>query len=212
MLLVPFEDSSDVESDDVLLLPGNKTIVRWSPDSIVPPNFQAAFAVTNDYNVDISLYQLDLLSKNYVFIGKLANNIPNTGLYEITMPSFNLSESFTTAVIGVSLSEQFASRSSRFIHNAITKLALRLLKSSPKTTLIIIGASLFARAACAVWHSMEDENIGEEILGKVPPCPPNVGAFEFDERFTEDKLSLLHPGAFTCYRQKEFTRYVYICM
>ena len=126
------------------------------------------------------------------------------------MPSLNLSESFTVGVIGISLSEQFASRSSRFTHNTIKTLALRLLKSSLKRNLIIIGASLFARAACAVWHAIEDENIGEQILGRVPPCPPNVDAFQSDERFVKDELSLLHPGAFVCYRQIVFTRY--ICM
>ena len=94
--------------------------------------------MTSDYNVDISLYQLDLLSKNYVFIGILASNISNTGIYEITMPSLNLSESFTAGVIGISLSEQFASRSSRSTHNTIKKLALRLLKSSLKLLLELL--------------------------------------------------------------------------
>ena len=205
LLLVSFEDSSVVESDDLLLLPGNKTVIRWSPDSIIEPHLQEAFGLTNNYSVDISLYQLDLLSKNYVFIGKLASNIPNTGIYNITIPSFNLSESFTTGVIGISLSEQFASRSTR---NVFANIALGLLKRAPQLALVYIAGSLYARVKCSEWLSSEPKNIGETIANRLPPCPPVREKAINDPDFTESNFLLFffHPGASSCFREVTIDR------
>ena len=201
------QDSNIVDSDDLLLMPGNKTIIRWLPDSIVPPHLQETFAVTNDYNVDISLYRLDLASESYILIIEIANDIPNTGIYEITIPAIDLPDNFAAGVIGISLSEQFATRSTR---NALTSSAVGLLSRAAKFGLVYFGASLVARGICSVWHSLEPDDIGETILNRLPPCPPSIDAALIDENFTESNflLSFYHPGASSCFRQVRFTRYV----
>ena len=207
--LVPVQDTNIIETTDVLLLPGDRTTIHWSPDSIIEPNLQEAFAVTMDYSVDISLYQLDFASENYVLIEKIATNIPNTGTYEITIPSIDpsQSENFTVGVIGISISEQFNSWPN---NNVTTNNVLSLLKRAPKFGLTYVATSLVARSICSEWHSSEPDNIGETILNRLPPCPPVRDAALNDPNYSEEDLflSFFHPGASSCFRQVVFTRYV----
>ena len=206
LLIVPVQDSNAVESDYLPLLPGNKTNIHWSPDSIVPLHLQGTFAVTFDYNVDIYLYLLNFDLREYVFIEKLASDVPNTGTYEITVPLINLSEGFTTGVIGISLSEQYPSQSTN------SEIALHLLQGAAKFGLVYIGNSLNStlRTLCSSWHSSEAEDIGKTLLNRLPPCPPTRACAESDLDFKEDKflLSFFHPDASSCFRQTTFTRYI----
>ena len=204
--VVPVQDSTSVETNDTLLLPTNKTIVKWSPDSVIKPHLQETFAVTNGYDVDISLYFLNLSSMSYVFIEKLANDVPNNGMYEITVPSVN-PENFTviTGIIGISLSEQYASQPTL---DDFTKIPLQLLKKASKFGIFYIRSSKHSRGLCSTWRLSEPEDIGKTLLNRLPPCPPNRGCAENDLDFTEDNflLSFLHPGASSCFRQTRFTR------
>ena len=203
--LVSVEDSNAVESAKILLLPNDKAVINWSPDSIVPLYFEDTFAVSTDYNVDIYLYRLDLMSENYTKIERIASNIPNTGMYEITLPLVNLQDSFAASLIGISLSKQFASRSTR---NALSNTVLSLLTRASKFGLIYVGGSLASRALCAAWLLTEPDDIGEMILDRLPPCPPVQNAALNDPVFTEENflLSFFHPGASSCFRQVQFTR------
>ena len=204
---MPVEETNVVETDDVLLLPGNQTVIRWSPDSIVPPHLKKAYGLTDNFTVDISLYQLNIESENYKFTMKLASDIPNTGIYEITIPSIDQSENFVAGIIGVSLSEQFTPRSSRSVINTV----YNLLKISPIFGVTYVGISLYARAMCSDWCSSEPNDIGETLLENLPPCPPTRDAADNDPIFNESNFLLFfyHPGASSCYRQVVFPRYVH---
>ena len=194
------EESNAVESEDVLLFPGNKTIIRWSLDSL------DASAVTTGYNVDIYLYRLDLLSENYVLLENIASDIPNTGMYEITLPLVNLPDAFAAGLFGVSLSEQFTSASTG---NAIPDDVLDLIRKASKFGLIYVGSSVASRGICAAWHLTESDDIGETILDRLPPCPPIRDAALNDPDYIEQNflLSFYHPGASSCFQQVQFTRY-----
>ena len=209
---MPVEETNVVETDDVLLLPDSQTIIHWSPDSIIPPYLQEAYGLTDIYTVDISLYQLNFESESYTFTMKLASDIPNTGAYEIIIPTIDQSENFTAGVIGVSLSEQFTSRSTR---NAVS-IIYSLLKRSAIFGLAYVATSLAARAICSEWCSSEPNNIGETLLNRLPPCPPVRDAAVNDPVFNESNFLLFfyHPGASSCFRQVMFTRYAhnyYLC-
>ena len=203
------EDSNAVESDKILLLPNDKTVIHWSPDSIVPLYFEDTFAVPTDYNVDIYLYRLDLMSENYTRIEKLASDIPNTGMYEITLSLVNLPDGFVAGLFGVSLTEQFTSASTG---NAIPDDVLDLIRKASKFGLIYVGGSLAAREICSAWLLTEPDDIGEMILDRLPPCPLVQNAALYDPDFTEENflISFYHPGASSCFRQVQFTRYIHI--
>ena len=210
---MPVEETNVVETDDVLFLPGNQTVIRWSPDSIIPPYLQETYGLTDNFTVDISLYQLNIESESYTFTMKLASDIPNTGIYEITIPSIDQSENFIAGVIGVSLSEQYTSRSSR----SVTNIVFNLLKRAPNFGLAYVATSLAARAICSAWCSSEPNDIGEMLLERLPPCPPVRNAALNDPDFSDESFGLgfFHPGASSCFRQVVFTRYVhnyYVCL
>ena len=202
---MPVQDTNFVETADVLLVPNNRTTIRWSPDSIIPQYLQGTFGITNNYGVDVSLYQLDLASENYTFIMKLASDIPNNGSSEITIPSLDWPENFTAGVIGISLSESSASRSTR---STVSSAVLRLLTRAPKFGLAYVATSLAARLICSAWCSSQPKDIGEMILDRLPPCPPVRAAALNDPDFDEENflLSFYHRGASSCFRQVVFTR------
>ena len=197
------QDVSAVETNDVLLHPGDRTFVRWSSNSIVPSYIQENFLLTTNYRVDISLYELKFDSGSYTLISKLATNIRNTGVYQITVPSFTLLErSVGTGIIGVSVSGQVESQS------PITNSLLGLLKSAPVFGMTYVTTSLAFRSICSAWYSSESKNIGETIANRLPPCPPVRDAALNDPDFVEENflLSFFHPGASSCFRQVVFTR------
>ncbi len=220
---MPVEDTNDVKSDDVLLLPGNTTTIRWSNDSIVPQHLLGAFGVLYGYNVDISLYLLNFTlnsSRNYEFIGKLASDVSNTGMHEITVPLFiNNNRSYAIGVIGISLSSNYSSNNT---------IAIQLLKGASKFGLVYIGNTSNSSGLCSSWHMSKNseseyngallntlpqcppERTGEELLNRLPPCPPTRDCAENDLGFREDKflLSFFHPNASICFRQASFTRYI----
>lgn len=209
---MPVEDSNVVEIDDVLLLPNSQTIIRWSPDAIIPPYLQEVYGLTDNHTVDISLYQLNFESENYTFTMKLVSDVPNNGIHEIKIPSIDQSQSFTAGLIGISLSEQFTSRSSRNVLSSVYSL----LKKSPKFGLAYFATSLAARPTCSQWQFSEPNDIGETLLNRLPPCPPVRDAALNDPDFSEENflLSFFHPNASSCFRQAVFTRYVhnFICI
>lgn len=196
------QDINAVETNDILLLPGNKTVVRWSPDSIIPSYLQETLNLQTSYSVDISLYELNFDSENYMLISHLATNILNTGEYQITIPSLELSENFIVGIIGISISEQFSSVSTD------TNTLLGLLKRAPKFGLIYVATSLASRSVCSSWYSSEFKDIGETIANKLPPCPPVRDAALNDPNFIEVNylLSFFHPGASSCFQQVVFTK------
>ena len=200
---------NEVEHDtaDILLLPGNQTTIRWSPRSIIPEILQDSLLPTESFGVDISLYELDLTAESYSVIVSLATNVPNTGMYELTLPQFNLVQDYAAGVIGISLSEQFNIRTTR--STSLITAGINLLKGAVKFSgALYLGISLASRLACSAWVSSQPDDIGERIRNRLPPCPPNRELALIDSDFMEDNraISYFHPGANSCFRQRVFTR------
>ena len=82
--------------------------------------------------------------------------------------------------------------------------------------------SIELRMECEEWYESEPANIGQEILARLPPCPPTMQMAVEDNRFEEDKLSdtiyftflddayrnIFHENTESCFRQTAFTRCV----
>jgi len=213
MYLFPvlIEDTSALQIDDeVFLFPSNRTTIRWSSFAIIPQNLQNSLLSSQTFGVDISLYELNVTGQTYSRIAKLATNVPNTGVYEVTLPIFNLTDDYATGFIGVSLSEQFGVRTTRSTRLITRGLSL-LKRAIPIFRVVYLGFSLFARTQCSRWVRSQPEGIGDEIKSRLPPCPPTVrDARQNTEHFIQDNrlIWIFHPGASTCYRQRTFIRYV----
>jgi len=66
------------------------------------------------------------------------------------------------------------------------------------------------RSKCKKWCDEQPPNIGQEILDRLPPCPPTVQQAHVDNRFQLDNrlIRFFHPGAENCFRQSTITRLV----
>lgn len=210
---MPVEDTSAVETTDLLLQPGNQTIIHWSPSSVIPLNLLEDFGIANDFTVDISLYQLNPISENYTLIEKLATDIPNTGVYEITVPLIDETENITVTIIGISISEKISSRPTRNVARVLRFLRKAVIYTSVK----YIKSSVIKRAACALWLLTEADNTGQMISKQLPPCPTNFMKANLNRTSYKEEIypvigklltRIFHPGAFSCFRQIDPTRLI----
>ena len=95
------------------------------------------------------------------------------------------------------------------IISRIIKSVVDLVRLWTRVFFVVIGP--FLDLLCDQWCRGEPEGIGEELLGRVRPCPltaqrarlPNSG-FKEDKGISRLLNSIFHPGAATCFRQVEF--------
>ena len=81
-----------------------------------------------------------------------------------------------------------------------------------------LKVQILSYIACKAWALIEPASIGPELLDRVTqtaPCPPNVGQAEtVNSGLVEDKhkflISIFHPDADKCFRQRTITKYNYV--
>lgn len=208
---MPVEDSSGIETSDILLQPGNETTIHWSPDAIIPPSLQEAFAISN-FTVDISLYQLDAASEKKTWIERLGTGIKNLGETIIKLPTLienKLKDKISSVIVGISISKTFD-------HPHIADDVFHILAGatifSPTN---YINFLLKPRSLCSIWLHSEPARIGRRIARRLPPCPTNLKKALRDKTFKEEKgwfaelsIKFFHPGADTCFRERNPIRFI----
>ena len=231
---MPFQRAFEgiVESAEPLLESGATINIYWSPQSIFPP-------VVDDisFTVDITLRVLDIDSGEWKTLAMLASDLPNSGEAQVTIPNIPELEGFDNSLspvvveVGISTTSMTTTRKRGLFSNILQKVGrfgLRILKQTPMRLIKRAIRQVAQRLACEAWAELiEDEDIGEQINNRLPPCPctaeraraPNSG-------FNEEKLSSIvkvigriqdyigttiaddafreyfHPGSASCYRQR----------
>ena len=231
---VPFQRAFEgvVESEEPVFESGARVTVFWSPLSIFP------LVDKDSYMVDITVRVQDISTGEWKTLATLASDLPNGGEAGVTIPDIPELEAFENTLnpvvieVGVSAASMVAGTRKRGILSdvlqKIGRLGLRIIKQMPMRIIKKTIRQAAQRLACEAWAGfIEDENIGQEINNRLPPCPctadraalPNSG-------FREEKLSSVvkvvgqvqdffgttiaddafrnyfHPGAASCYRQK----------
>ncbi|XP_065905349.1 sushi domain-containing protein 2-like isoform X2 [Dysidea avara] len=203
------EDSTEVIYDNITLSTGDDIMIHWSPDSIFPQSLKEPLFGAETFKVDISLYMLDSNNENYSFVAKLASDVTNTGMYQVTVQELSMIEDYAAGVIGVSLSEQFAGRTKRGITDIIDTIVRNAIKYGPMLLIAEYVDPQYTRSACELWALAESVrgDIGSQILNRVPPCPPNRELALKDDNFDEEGfLSIIfHTFADSCFKQRDFT-------
>jgi len=204
------EDTTEVSYEDVMLSIGDEIIIRWSPNSIVPQPLQEHILGTQTFSVDISFYMIDPDAENVSLVAKLATNVPNTGMYQLTLQEMDIIEDYTSGTIGVTISEQLDTRNKRGITAVLKTVGRAAVKYGPPAILRTAVTVVAFRALCEVWAGFQG-NVGEEILSRLPPCPPTRRQALKDDNFDEESFSFVfHPNAASCFKQRDFTPYVYL--
>ena len=222
-----------IENDDLLFSSGTPIKVYWSPQSILP------LGSPESYSVDIELMELNVTSGVWNRLVTLGTDLDNNGYAEVMIPDIEAVDDFDSSVSLVVVQVSVSSASTSVIDNEISKrgiasnlltklgrFALRTLKNSPVRYLKKLARQAVQRILCESWGLLQPDNIGQEILDRLPPCPRTAaGARAQNSGFREERLSSLvpvigqvqnffgttivddkvreffHPGTSSCFRQ-----------
>ena len=203
--LVIAGDDTEVSYEDVMISPGDEITIRWSPDSIVPQSLREPLLGTEPFSVDLSFYMIDPDDENITFVTKIAAAIPNSGMYQVMIGEMNMVEGYSGGVIGVSVSEQFVGRSKRGITDVFKKVVGNIFKWGTIVVLSHPVTGLASRYFCEEWALSQPDDIGDQILNRVPPCPTTRQQAVKDDNFDEESASFIfHTGADSCFKQRDF--------
>ena len=229
---MPFQRAFEgvVKSDEPVFESGARITVFWSPLSIFP------LVDEDSYTVDITVRVLDIGTGEWKTLATLASDLPNNGEAGVTIPDIPELEAFENSLnpvvieVGVSATSMVADTRKRGLLSdvlqKIGRLGLRIIKQMPMRIIQKTIRQAAQRLACEAWAEfVEDENIGQEINNRLPPCPCTADRAALDRGFREEKLSSVvkvvgqvqdffgttiaddafrnyfHPGAASCYRQ-----------
>ena len=201
-------------------LGNNRVMLKWKPIRI-PPAITSMFQ--SPFTLDFSLYSLNPQTKTRSFMMNLATNIPNTGSYEVALPTID--DPYMVGAIGISVSENSISgvlgdlndgnhddKTIRDIVDNIKKLRnVRKYFKNPVTLLKDIATDAAKRIGCEAFCAVEPDNIGNEINQRLPPCPPTSNRARRESQFSKENpfLEYLTVGTFgQCFSQSVFDRYV----
>lgn len=206
--------------------------VQWSPRSIFP------METPGSYDVDIDLLEMNMVTGSWQKIASLGNDLPNNGTASVRIPGVQAEEtlegSISPVIIRVGLSTNSTSETRLAkrgtASNLLRKLgrfALRTVRNAPMRFLKKLVRQAAQRVLCEAWSFLQPQNIGQEILDRLPPCPRRSrDADTQNSGFSEEKISSLvpiigrvqdyfgsqlvddafrqffHPGTTSCFRQR----------
>jgi len=206
MFVVGTEDADMVSSDadeDQFYVSEDTVTVLWDSDLLLPADLVEDIEVS----VNIDLILVDTESGDTDVLFNLAESVPNEGVYSVTIPEY---DDVSSVLIQISLAEIVAPvDTSNYIIELFNELRGKVKQWSEVVT---ISGSNFLRDRCQAWSEGQPEGIGDEILARLPPCPPTVERARADSVFEEEDLGddfreTFHPGTASCFRQVVFTRY-----
>lgn len=232
---MPLQDSADVE----LSLPTPSSLhltalspltVSWNPDSLVP------MTDPDSFRVDITISRMDLDTGVWSRAETVAHSLPNNGRAFINNIPAIVSGNMGNNIIGDIGSndelfpvavEVVVATAPRVGDTPLTtderkrrqvgeeNLLSRVVGAVRRwSTMIFYSASNALLQPCQSWCDDQPDNIGEELLSRLPPCPPRVEqARAQNSGFKEDSgvarflsRNFFHRGADTCFRQTTFDR------
>ena len=175
--------------------------LEWLPEFFFPVNMENATSA----KVDIDLYHYNKAARppKWQKMIVLKTSIPNTGSATVEIPKSVLVQDPQLVVIKISLSsDQPDDEPVDIIDQRIAGWSDLAYSESMDGTLLKL---------CFVWSNKQTDDIGEIILGRLPPCPPNVRLAVLDSLYIEDRQigsyrEFFHPNASRCFRQATLTR------
>ena len=202
----------DFNIPDLLFEPGVSFTVTWSPELIIP------FEDPTTYTVDIALYEYDVTSSIWKELEKLATDVPNSGKRTVTVTDNTVDIDVRQVAVQIAVSR---AATSNIMVKRQTQFTALFRKIGIWSGVAYLAFSLYLRNQCIEWCESQPPSIGQEILDRLPPCPPTMQRAVEDSRFEEETLSskiyftifddqwrnFFHKGAASCFRQTTFTRY-----
>lgn len=182
--------------------------LQWNPDMVFPA-LQA-----NEYNVDISLYRLNIDTEQWNHVLVFATETGNDGEEEISFQGISIDGNTApiAVFVSVTLSDDGTIQSQLKPHEQRPGVWSAEFYFATPAVLESKCSKL-----CLGWYRSEPNSIGNEILSSVSPCPRteqqasqlcNSGVIEEDyvsvygnNLYAEQRMKFFHPDATTCYKQ-----------
>ena len=174
---------------------GESLQLEWTPEMFSPESEEANSTVL----VDIELYSYDRRPAQWQKMNDLATRILNTGNGSVVVPA-------TVRVLDPQL--------------VVIKVSPSLGQGQMIQDYNIAGWSSLAytesavftlEKLCLLWSNSEPHNIGNTLLERLLPCPPNIQIARIDPHYSIDNnaakyLEFFHPNSFQCFHQASVIR------
>ena len=197
--VVSFDDANEVNIVDSapVLKCGVPLSLKWLPEFFFPVNADNSTSAL----VDIDLYRYNQAGRppRWQKMIVLKTRVSNTGSATVEIPKSVLVQDPQLVVFKISLSPD---QPVDIIDERIAGWSGLAYSESLEDTLSKL---------CLVWNIGQPENIGETLLERLPPCPPNARLAVIDSLYLEDRQissyrEFFHPNASRCFRQATLTR------
>ncbi|XP_065911625.1 protein mesh-like isoform X3 [Dysidea avara] len=193
---------STATDTDQFYVSGDTVSLVWDRYVILPRSLVQDAVVS----VNIDLVELDNETGDTNVIARLANGLPNTANFDVTIPQY---DGVSLAVIQISVVDLVP------LHTTISnhqQQAYNRLVGEVKlwSEVLYISGSNSLLKYCANWYRDQPDEIGQEIVQRLPSCPLSIEQAKVDNKFEEEDLSAsfsntFHPGVSSCFRQIVFT-------
>jgi len=194
---------STATNTDQFYVSGDTINLVWNRHVILPqPLTQNAVVAVN-----IDLVQLDNKTGDTHVIATLANALANFDEFDVRIPQV---EGVSLAVLQVSIVAIYPLQQT--ISNHLRQVYDHVLgRVKLWSEVLYISGSNSLLNQCERWCNEQPEQIGQEILRRLPSCPPNIQQARVDSRFEEEDLSTsyqktFHPETSSCFHQAIFAR------
>ena len=204
----------DVLNDDFLFSSGDNLHLSWDVESIFP------LLDSSTYSVDVLLYEYDVNSENWKELSVLTTNIANSGEADVVLGSYSISADAVPIALQVLVTHSISTTD---LHQSLITANLRAGKWTAQFYYSQQQLDFRGFILCGAWYSLEPADIGEQLLDRVPPCPPtqtqanlpNSGvepesylSFFGNTLYRSQWMNFFHPHTAICYKQQIGTRYV----
>lgn len=195
----------DIITESLMFTEQSMATIQWNPDTIYP------LLQGIEYEVDISLYYLNVVTEQWVKTLVFKTATENDGEEDITFRNIALRDADTAPVaVYVSLSPSIEQNELRGheLKPGVWSAKFYFVESS---VLQPSGSRL-----CSAWHQSEPEGIGKEILDSVASCPrteeqasqlcdsgvrlDNYISIYGNNLYAQQHINFFHPDS-TCYSQ-----------
>ena len=198
------DDANSVEVDSLLYMSNERIEITWDHNSLLPELLAQKYSVIT---VNIQLVKVDVENGSTRTIVNLASAVPNTGRYDAMIPSEF--DGISAAIVKITIANvEMMGPSESLVENIYNQIKGQLAHWSRE---IYVSGSNVLRHRCEQWYNQESDRIGEEIVERLPPCPPTENRITnifVKEDYGNAFREFFHPNTSSCYRQSVFTRWV----
>ena len=193
----------NIESKYEFLIPYDLPFkVNWKEDELIPKVLMPSLGT---FKVDLKLYAYKMDTEEWELLEVLLEAIDNTGEADVTTRQLSCDACPVAIAVevsdngGISIGRKQISLANILAGAAKLWSTLAYI-AKPQTSTNAL------QSLCQEWCDSQPDNIGQDLLDRLPPCPFTVQRAQLDNRFRLDNRfkDFIHPGAENCFRQEYF--------